>query len=433
MGERIGVVGAGYVGLTSAACLARLGHRVSCVDTDAAKVGRLRAGEVDLAEPDLAELVAEGLAAGTLAFGTDPEVLADAELVVLCLPTPPGVNGEPDLDMLRSSLARLGPVLAPDAVVVTKSTVPVGTAPRIPGYLGRPDIAVVSNPEFLREGRAVRDFLHPDRIVLGADPPDSPAAHRVANLYAPTGAPVVRTGTASAELAKYASNGFLAVKASYVNVLAELCEHCGADVHDVTAVMGMDERIGSAFLAPGPGWGGSCLPKDTSALAYAAEEAGVDFALLREAVRVNDRQRTRMVRAVRLAATGRPDGELSGVRIGVLGLAFKAGTGDLRDSPAVAVATALARHGAEVTAYDPAVRSGVDGVQVVDDPYLVAKDAAACVVLTEWPEFRELDWRRLAASVDRRVVVDARNLLDPQSLAGAGFTRIGVGTTPRRP
>ncbi|MEV4052266.1 UDP-glucose/GDP-mannose dehydrogenase family protein [Amycolatopsis sp. NPDC049688] len=434
MAEHIGIVGAGYVGLTSAACFARLGHRVTCVDADESKVDELRRGVVSIAEPGLADLVAQGLGDRTLTFTTAQAELYGADLVFLCLPTPPGEDGRPDLGVLEHVVPQLGRLLRPGCVLVTKSTVPVGTAARLPHLLGRDDLPVVANPEFLREGHAVEDFLHPDRVVVGTDPADSPAAQRVARLYQPTGAPVVATDSASAELAKYASNAFLAVKLSYVNVLAELCERFGADVREVSRTMGLDARIGPEFLAPGPGWGGSCLPKDTSALLHAAESAGVDFGILRDAVRVNARQRARVVRAVRQAVTGSTAGSLAGARIGLLGLAFKAGTGDLRDSPALAVADDLARAGAELTAHDPAVACvpGMGSVQVVDDPYLVAKDAAALVVLTEWPEFRDLDWARLAASADRAVVVDTRNLLDPDALAGAGFTHIGVGTHPRR-
>ncbi|SFW84318.1 UDP-glucose dehydrogenase family protein [Amycolatopsis australiensis] len=434
MAEHIGIVGAGYVGLTSAACFARLGHRVTCVDADESKVDQLRRGEVAIAEPGLPELVAQGRSDGTLTFTDAQAELYGTDLVFLCLPTPPDRDGAPDLGVLEQVVPQLGRLLRPGSVVVTKSTVPVGTAARLPGLLRRDDLPVVSNPEFLREGHAVDDFLHPDRVVVGTDPPNSAAAQRVARLYEPTGAPVVATDSASAELAKYASNAFLAVKLSYVNVLAELCERFGADVREVARTMGMDARIGPEFLAPGPGWGGSCLPKDTSALLHAAESAGVEFGILRDAVRVNARQRARVVRAVRQAVTGSAAGSLAGTRIGLLGLAFKAGTGDLRDSPALAVAAELARAGAELTAHDPAVGTvpGLDAVQVVDDPYLVAKDAAALVVLTEWPEFRDLDWARLAASAAQAVVVDTRNLLDPDTLAGAGFTHIGVGTHPRR-
>jgi UDPglucose 6-dehydrogenase len=433
MAEHVGVVGAGYVGLTSAACFARLGHRVTCVDTDEAKVDELRHGVVSIAEPGLGDLVAEGLADGTLTFTTAQAELYGADLVLLCLPTPPDEAGRPDLGVLERVVPQLGRLLRPGCVVVTKSTVPVGTAARLPELLGRDDLPVVGNPEFLREGHAVEDFLHPDRVVVGTDPPGSPAARRVARLYEPTGAPVVATDSASAELAKYASNAFLAVKLSYVNVLAELCERFGADIREVAHTMGLDARIGPQFLATGPGWGGSCLPKDTTALLHAADSAGVDFGILRDAVRVNARQRARMVRTVRRAVTGSVEGSLAGARIGLLGLAFKAGTGDLRDSPALAVAAELARQGAELTAHDPAVGCvpGFDAIQVVDDPYLVAKDAAALVVLTEWAEFRDLDWPRLAAAAARAVVVDTRNLLDPDVLAQAGFTHIGVGTISR--
>lgn len=429
MAEHIGVVGAGYVGLTSAACFAHLGHRVTCVDVDESKVEQLNRGTIGITEPGLPELVAAGLADGTLTFTTTPEALSGAGIVLLCVPTPPGRDGEPDLGIFEDVVARLGRLLAPGTIVVTKSTVPVGTAARLPGLLGRDDLPVVSNPEFLREGHSAEDFLRPDRVVIGTDPPGSAAARRVERLYEPTGAPVVRTGSASAELAKYAGNAFLAVKLSYVNVLAELCEQVGAEIGDVVRTIGLDHRIGPEFLSPGPGWGGSCLPKDTTALLHAAGSAGVDFGLLRDAVRINARQRARVVRTVREVVTGSPAGALTGVRIGLLGLAFKAGSGDLRDSPALAIATELVRQGAEVTAHDPAVRPGpgLDALQVVDDPYLVAKDAAALIVLTEWPEFRALDWTRLAAASARPVVVDTRNLLDSRRLAEAGFTHLALG------
>jgi UDPglucose 6-dehydrogenase len=294
-------------------------------------------------------------------------------------------------------------------------------------------VRVVSNPEFLREAHAVENFLHPDRVVIGSA--DAEAADRVADLYRATDAPVLHTGTASAEMAKYASNAFLALKVSYINVLAELCERMGADISDVSAAMGLDARIGPAFLSPGPGWGGSCLPKDTRALLRAAEAVGVDFAMLRDAVKANARQHALVVRKVRDAVTGSPAGSLAGIRIGLLGLAFKAGTGDLRDSPALAIAAELTRAGALLTAYDPGVRAGerlLAGLHVVDDPYLVAKDAAAIVVLTEWPEFHDLDWSQLAAIAEQPVVVDTRNLLDPVALEGTGFvqTRIGISPIP---
>jgi UDPglucose 6-dehydrogenase len=428
--RRVGVVGAGYVGLTSAACLAHLGHDVVCVEKDESKVDFLAAGTVRIAEPRLQDLVREGLAEGRLSFTTAPKRLANADVVLVCLPTPMSPDGAADLDAVESILPTLAAVLASGCVLVTKSTVPVGTASRITGLLGRPDIPVVSNPEFLREGHAVQDFLAPDRIVVGSA--DARAAARVTDLYTGTDAPVLRTGNASAEMAKYASNAFLAVKLSYANVLAELCEHGGADITDVSAAMGLDPRIGPAFLTPGPGWGGSCLPKDTRALLSAADSAGVDFDLLRAAVRTNARHQEMIVRKIRTAVTGAPTGSLRGMRIGLLGLTFKAGTDDLRDSPAVVVAGELARQEAILTAYDPCVpvtgRHELRSVHLVDDPYLVAKGAVALVVLTEWPEFRDLDWAQLAAVSDRSVVIDTRNLLDGEVLAGTGFVRTGLGT-----
>ncbi|APU14151.1 MULTISPECIES: UDP-glucose dehydrogenase family protein [Actinoalloteichus] len=438
MASRVGVVGAGYVGLTSAACLARLGRHVTCVDNDRHKIDRLHDGEVTLVEPGLSELVAEGIAGRRLRFTTDLAALADVEVALLCLPTPMGPGGVADLGAFETVLADLGRVLRPGCVVVTKSTVPMGTARRIPGLLGRSDLPVVGNPEFLREGHAVADFLRPDRIVIGADAGQRAAADRVAALYAATGAPVLHTDPATAEVTKYASNAFLAVKASYANVLADLCERVGADVTQVTRAMGFDDRIGPDFLAAGPGWGGSCLPKDAGALLWAAEAAGVDFALVRDAVKTNTRQHSMVVRKVRCAVTGSAAGSLVGVRIGVLGLAFKAGTGDLRASPAVAVVEALARQGALISAHDPGVsaddRVGIGaGVRVVDDPYRVAEKAMALVVLTEWPEFRDLDWRMLAAAAEQLVVVDTRNLLDQEILAQAGFRHIGIGTGGGRP
>lgn len=431
MADRVGVIGAGYVGLTSAACFAHLGYQVVCVDNEESKVDELGRGEVAIAEPGLAELVRDGLACGRLRFTSDRAELSTSDIVLLCLPTPKADGGEADVGVLEEVVTTLPGLLEPGCVVVTKSTVPVGTGARLPKLLGTPELPVVSNPEFLREGHAVEDFLSPDRIVLGSTEEHRPAAERVAALYGETDAPVWFTDPASAELAKYASNAFLALKVSYVNILAELCEHFGADIRDVGRLMGLDPRIGPAFLSPGPGWGGSCLPKDTAALLTTAERAGVDFGILRDAMKANARQQAAVMRKIRRAVTGTPEGSLAGIRIGLLGLAFKAGTGDLRDSPALAIAQELARGGAILTAYDPGVDAvGPEAVQVVDDPYLVAKDATALVVLTEWPEFRELDWARLATAAERAVVVDARNLLDPVAVTEAGFAHTGLGTGP---
>ncbi|MGH3685562.1 MAG: UDP-glucose dehydrogenase family protein [Pseudonocardiaceae bacterium] len=424
--RRIAVIGSGYVGLTTGACLASLGHRVVCADVDEAKVTRLSRGEVPILEPGLPELVAQGLAAGRLQFVMGAAAaVTDAEVVFLCVPTPMGAGGAADLSAVEAVATEVRALLPAGCVVVNKSTVPVGTAARTAQLLARSDVAVVSNPEFLREGSAVDDFLNPDRIVVGCDAQD--AAERVAALYARLGAPTVLTDAASAELVKYAANCFLAMKLSYVNSIAELCERFGADVLDVTEGIGYDRRIGQAFLQPGPGWGGSCLPKDTHALLQVCAAADFDFALLQASLDTNTHQQHRMVDKVRDAVGGSLDGQ----RIGLLGLTFKAGTNDLRDSPALTVAALLAAEGADLIGYDPEVPTAVPGMtddlQVCDDPLKVASGAAALVVLTEWPEFRRLDWGRLAELVERRIVVDTRNLLDADVLGRVGFEVRGIG------
>jgi UDPglucose 6-dehydrogenase len=337
-----------------------------------------------------------------------------------------GVGGVADLSVVESVIDEVRDLLAPGAVVVNKSTVPVGTAERTMELLGRADVAVVSNPEFLREGSAVKDFLKPDRIVVGSSSQD--AAERVAALYARLGAPTVLTDAASAELVKYAANCFLAMKLSYVNAVAELCDRLGADIADVTEGMGYDRRIGQAFLSPGPGWGGSCLPKDTAAMVQLADAADFEFRLIRATIDTNTRQRQRMVDKVRVAVTGRRNGSLSRVRLGVLGLTFKAGTDDLRDSPARAVAALLRQAGACLVGYDPALDADeLDGFRLVGDPYQAAAGVEALVVLTEWPQFRTLDWARMAEVVAEPVVVDTRNLLDPDVVRRAGFSWVGLG------
>jgi UDPglucose 6-dehydrogenase len=433
--RRVVVVGTGYVGLTTGACLASLGHRVVCADVDPDKVERLSHCEIDILEPGLTELVTEGLAAGRLSFvlgavAAISEHENGPEVVFLCVPTPMGVGGTADLSAVEAVIDEIRELLPPECVVVNKSTVPVGTATRMSELLNRDDIAVVSNPEFLREGSAVADLLNPDRIVVGSDSQD--AAERVATLYARLGAPTVLTGAASAELVKYAANCFLAMKLSYVNAMAELCERLGADIADVTEGMGYDRRIGQSFLAPGPGWGGSCLPKDTRAMLAVADSVDFEFRLLRAAIDTNDRQRQRIVDKVRVAVTGKRGGSLSRLRLGLLGLTFKANTADLRDSPALAVAALLRQAGAELVAYDPAVPpdtldSALGAVSVADDPYLAAKDVDALIVLTEWPEFRALDWARMADVVRRPIVVDTRNLLDKDVLRRCGLQWTGLG------
>ncbi|ONI80513.1 UDP-glucose 6-dehydrogenase [Saccharothrix sp. ALI-22-I] len=419
--SKIGVIGAGYVGLTTAACFARLGHTVVCADVDEAKVAALSRAEVGAHEPGLAELVGEGLRAGRLRFVSgNAEALSGVDFVFLCVPTPTGVDGAADLTAVHAVLREARDAVAPGCVLVIKSTVPAGTTERVAELVGRPDVQVVSNPEFLREGHAVDDFLRPQRVVVGAEAEE--AAHRVVGLYARTGAPALVTGSASAELVKYASNCFLAMKLSYVNSLAELCERVGADISDVTEGMRLDDRIGASFLEPGPGWGGSCFPKDTRALLSTADEAHVDFPLLRATIGTNGHQPHRVVSMVRDAV-----GPLAGARLGLLGLTFKAGTDDLRDSPALAVAALLAEEGAKLTGYDPCVSTDCGPVRVLDSPEAVAEGADGLVVLTEWPEFAELDWPNLAAAMTRPIIIDTRNLLPGDKVTEAGFHLIALG------
>ncbi|MET9760765.1 UDP-glucose/GDP-mannose dehydrogenase family protein [Streptomyces sp. NPDC006372] len=428
--RRVAVIGTGYVGLTTGACLASLGHHVVCADADPYKVERLREARVDILEPGLPETVRDELDAGRLDFtGDTASAVAEADVVFLCLPTPMGAGGAADLAAVEAVAAQVREVLPPGCVVVNKSTVPVGTSERVATLLDRDDVAVVSNPEFLREGRAVQDFLHPDRIVIGAA--DRDTARRVAGLYAELDAPLVLTDPASAELTKYAANFFLAMKLSFANNLATVCERFGADIDDVTEGIGRDPRVGSAFLRPGPGWGGSCLPKDTHALLTVCDLAGVDFPLLRATIETNVAHQRQLVERV-AAACGRGEGgSLDGVRLALYGLTFKAGTSDLRDSPALSLARLLRERGARLSAYDPALREErpdlSDLVELCDDPVRAADGAAACLVLTEWPELRDLDWAEIAARMAGREVHDFRNLLDPDRLARAGLTWQGIG------
>ena len=408
----IAVIGAGYVGLTTAVCLAHLGNRVTAVDVDATKVERLSRGESTILEEGLPALLEEGMSSGRLSFTTDPATASTgADFVFLCVPTPQGADGAADLRFVEQAARQVAPHLKPGAVVVTKSTVPVGSADVVVKALSRPDTSVVSNPEFLREGNAVHDWLHPDRVVIGSD--DKEAASRLERLYEPLGAPVVVTDPASSETIKYACNAFLAAKVSFVNAIANLCSAVGADAVDVIRGMSFDRRIGADHLSPGPGWGGSCFPKDTSALIRIAEDHGYDFALLREVVAANESQFDSVADRVETAAGG----SLEGVLVAAWGLTFKAGTDDLRDSPAISVIRRLRQRGASVSAYDPTVpdpdRWGLSALQMrVDpDPYSACDGAAVLVVLTEWPEFTGLDLDKVAARMSSAAIVDTRNML----------------------
>ncbi len=426
-GIRVGVVGAGYVGLTTAVCLAERGVDTISVDVDAAKIGRLGAGVATIDEPGLPEALRDGLTRGTLRFTTDDAELSDRDVVFVCVPTPSAADGAADLGAVESVVGRLTSVLRRGAVIALKSTVPVGTTRRVADSLQRSGIRVVSAPEFLREGFAIEDFRRPDRLVIGAF--DDVAADAVCRAFGPDPGPILKMSPESAELSKYASNAFLAVKSSYANSLAQLCASIGADVTDVTRCMGADQRIGSAFLKPGPGWGGSCLPKDTAALIHTARQHGVTLAEV-EACRS-----TNSVQAERIAAalTRTIKAPLSAARITALGLTFKANTSDTRDSPALAVCAHLAAAGAHVQGYDPQLAAIDPGtllaarVTAVDDPYRATKAADAIVVLTEWGEFAGLDWRAVAEQCSDAVVLDTRNILDPSVIEAAGLPYLGNG------
>jgi UDPglucose 6-dehydrogenase len=422
----LAIIGTGYVGLTTGACLAHLGHHVVCADIDEAKVAGLSRGEVPIVEEGLGDLVVEGIASGRLRFVVGSvEAVSDCEAAFLCVPTPQGVDGSVDLSYIEAAARELSTTLPSETIVVNKSTVPVGSTRVVERFLERGDVAVVSNPEFLREGSAVRDFLEPDRIVIGSDDPD--VARTVASLYAGVDAPVLITDPASAETIKYAANAFLATKLSFVNALAAVCEGVGADVSDVVMGLGYDRRIGHQYLQPGPGWGGSCFPKDTSALLHIAESGGYDFRFLGGVIAVNEEQFSRVAEKARQAAGG----ALAGSTVAVWGLTFKAGTDDMRDSPALSVINLLLAGGATVQAFDPTVsshRGGLDErVEVGTDPLAVCGGADVLMVLTEWSEFADVEPDDVAALMAGRGLVDTRNLLDRDAWTGRGFDYYGIG------
>jgi UDPglucose 6-dehydrogenase len=421
MYSKIAVIGTGYVGLTTGACFAKLGHDVVCADIDVEKIEQLKRGEIPIHEAGLEEMVREGIENGRLTFSLGSAgIVGDADFVYLCVPTPQAIDGSADLSYIEAATTEISPHLRPGTIVVNKSTVPVGSTLLVERALGRSDIPVVSNPEFLREGSAVDDFLNPDRVIIGAD--DQAAAGRVASLYLGVKAPIMVTDPASAETCKYAANAFLATKISFVNAIAAVCEAVGADVNDVLLGMGYDQRIGHDFLRPGPGWGGSCFPKDTRAIISIAEEAGYDFSLLKGVVSVNNDQFERIVGKVASKI------ELDGARVAMLGLAFKAGTDDTRESPAIEVAKRFLAAGSTVRAYDPAVTDvPIDGIEVVADAYAACERADALVVATEWDEFKWLDLDKIADAMAQLHIVDARNLLDRGAVRRRGFTYQGVG------
>jgi UDPglucose 6-dehydrogenase len=420
--RRIAVIGAGYVGLTTAVCLAHVGHQVVCSDISADRVAMLQRGEAPFTEQGLAQLLRSGVAANCLSFTTDNTgAVANAEFTFLCLPSPAGPGGGADTSYIENVATEIGPHLASESIVINKSTVPVGSTRVVARAIGRSDVVAVSNPEFLREGSAVQDFLHPDRIVIGSE--DEVTAIKVSGLFLKIPAPLIITDPATAETIKYASNAFLATKISFANAIAALCEALGADVRQVVLGMGYDTRIGAAFLKPGPGWGGSCLSKDAAALVRMADDAGYDFALLKGAIAANEDQYRRVVsKAVRLAG-----GSLEGRRVALWGLTFKAGTDDLRDSPALAVAARLKDLGATIRAYDPTVAGPLGDIEICADPYSACEQAAVLILVTEWDEFRWLDFDKVGGLMAKKGMVDARNLLESASIRRLGFEYAGIG------
>jgi UDPglucose 6-dehydrogenase len=421
--SKIAIIGTGYVGLTTGACFAHLGHEVVCADIDPAKIELLSRAELPIFEQGLQPIVEEALRNGQLRFVLGAATAAkECEFAYLCVPTPQGDDGSADLSYLQRAAEEIREALPAHAVVVNKSTVPVGSTKVVERVLGRSDVAVVSNPEFLREGSAVNDFLKPDRIVIGSD--DQNAAIRVASLYLGVAAPLIVTDPASAETIKYAANAFLATKISFINAVAAICEAVGADVNDVVLGIGTDHRIGSDFLRPGPGWGGSCFPKDTYALVRIAEDAGYDFNLLRGVIVVNDEQLDRMVDKVEQAVGG----DLSGATVAAWGLTFKANTDDLRESPALAIIRRLLDRGAKVRAYDPTVKvPPFEGIELATSAFEACDGADALAVLTEWDEFRWLDLLEVRSRLARPSIIDTRNLLDRSAAMRSGFDYQGVG------
>jgi UDPglucose 6-dehydrogenase len=452
----VAVIGSGHVGLVAAACLAEIGHTVICIDRDEQRIARLHCGQIPIHERFLPELV-QRHAGDRLHFTTSlSDAVRQAEAVFMAVGTPAADSGEADLSAVEAVARDLASCLSGYKVIVEKSTVPVSTCERVRQVLlwngaTAGGFDVVSNPEFLREGTAVTDFLYPDRIVVGADSPR--AAQLMREIYqpltsgayaqstgpvpAPNGAkpstPFIVTSAKSAELIKHASNSFLAMKISFINAVAEMCERVGANIEEVCAGIGSDSRISPEFLRPGIGYGGSCFPKDLLAFRSVAKEYGLDLSLLTEVIRINEQQRERFIQKLRRVLWN-----VRGKRIGVLGLAFKGGTDDLRESPAVAIVQRLADDGCELVAYDPAAMENArrilpESVRMVENAYAAAESADALLVLTDWDEFAELDLKRLRAAMRHPILVDGRNLFSPENMAGLGFRYVSVGRAEKQP
>ena len=430
---RIVMIGTGYVGLVSGTCFADFGHHVTCVDKDADKIAALARGVIPIYEPGLADLVAANTRHGRLSFTTDLASVREADAVFIAVGTPSRRgDGHADLSFVYAVARQLAPLLSAGTVIVTKSTVPVGTGDEVERILreARPDlgVAVVSNPEFLREGAAIQDFKHPDRIVVGTDDPR--ARNVLAEIYRPlylNAAPILFTGRRSAELIKYAANSFLATKITFINEIADLCERVGADVQEIARGIGLDNRIGAKFLHAGPGYGGSCLPKDTLALVKTGQDHGAPLRIVEATLAVNEQRKRAMARKVATAL----DGAIRGKTIAVLGLTFKPNTDDMREAPSIALITALEDLGASIRAYDPAgmaqAKAMLSTVTFCEGPYDAAEGAHALVIVTEWEQFRALDLARLKKVMAAPVLVDLKNVYQPEELTRAGFRFEGIG------
>jgi len=431
---RIAMIGAGYVGLVSGACFAQFGHDVVCVDKEEGKIARLLRGEMPIYEPGLDKLVADNVKAGRLSFGTmlgDAVGNADAVFIAVGTPTRRG-DGHADLSYVYAAAAEVADAIRRYTVVVTKSTVPVGTGREVARIIRETqpsaEFDVCSNPEFLREGAAIEDFMKPDRVVIGVE--SERARDVMAGIYRPLNliqTPMVFTNIETAEVTKYAGNAFLATKITFINEIADLCERVGADVHDVARGIGLDGRIGRKFLHPGPGFGGSCFPKDTLALAYTAREVDAPQTIVEQVIEVNNARKKRMARKV-VDFCG---GSVDGLTVGVLGLTFKASTDDMRDAPSLDIVPALQAAGAKIVAFDPEgmAEAGklLKNVTFAKTAYEAAFEADILVVITEWHEFRGLDPRRLKEVMRQPRIVDLRNIFNPEEMRGLGFTYEGVG------
>ena len=428
--KNITVIGAGYVGLVTGVCFADLGNRVVCLDINEQKIEGLRQGTMPIYEPGLEELVARNRAANRLSFTTSyPDGLREADFVFIAVGTPEGVDGEADLRYVRMAARSIAEAMDHPMIIVNKSTVPVGTGDWVADIIanhsaGDVVCGVVSNPEFLREGSAIADFMHPDRVVLGSLDPET--AESVAQLYLPLRATIMITDLRTAEMIKYASNAFLATRISFINEIANVCEALGADVKEVALGMGYDKRIGHAFLDAGVGYGGSCFPKDVKALAYMAQIKGRHPQLLQAVMDINADQRRAVVRKLEMAL-----GSLRGMTIGLLGLAFKPNTDDMREAPSTHIARMLLAAGARIRGYDP-VAMGVASrlmpeISMAADPYALAEGCDAIVIVTEWNEFKHLDLARLRESMNQPVIVDGRSIYDPQAMKALGFRYQAIG------